>query len=162
MDALKETNTGQLFAGTKFHLASSYYDQKIDYLFVDEAGQLSLADLISIGNIAKNIILIGDQNQLGQPIKGTHPNNSGQSILDYLLEGKDTIPEDRGIFLNTTYRLNLKINEFISPNFYEERLICDKSTEKRIIGFNKNGKIKDSGIHFIQMNHENNVQISVF
>ena len=161
MDALKETNTGQLFAGTKFHLASSYYDQKIDYLFVDEAGQLSLADLISIGNIAKNIILIGDQNQLGQPIKGTHPNNSGQSILDYLLEGKDTIPEDRGIFLNTTYRLNSKINEFISTNFYEERLICDQSTDKRIIKFNKNAKIKDSGIHFVQMNHKNNVQTSI-
>ena len=85
-----------------------------------------------------NIILIGDQNQLGQPIRGTHPNESGQSILDYLLEGKDTISEDRGIFLNKTYRLNSKLNEFISSNFYEERLICDKSTDKRIINFNKN------------------------
>ena len=92
--------------------------QKIDFLFIDEAGQVSLADLISIGNIAKNIILIGDQNQLGQPIKGTHPNESGQSILDYLLEGRDTIPIDRGVFLNKTYRLNSKLNEFISSNFY--------------------------------------------
>ena len=57
--------------------------------------------LISIGNIAKNIVLIGDQLQLGQPIKGTHPGDSGQSILDYLLEGKDTIPENRGIFLKS-------------------------------------------------------------
>ena len=123
MDALKEKNVGNIFAGTKYHLANSYYDEKIDYLFIDEAGQLSLADLISIGNIAKNIVLIGDQNQLGQPIRGTHPNNSGQSILEYLLEGKDTIPEDKGIFLNKTYRLNSKINNFISSNFYEERLI---------------------------------------
>ena len=82
MDALKEKNVGNIFAGTKYHLANSYYDEKIDYLFIDEAGQLSLADLISIGNIAKNIVLIGDQNQLGQPIRGTHPNNSGQSILE--------------------------------------------------------------------------------
>ena len=98
--------------------------------------------LFHIINISKNIILIGDQNQLGQPIKGTHPNNSGQSILDYLLEGKDTIPEDRGIFLNKTYRLNSRLNKFISSNFYEERLICDERTDKRIIKFNKtNNKI---------------------
>ena len=117
MNALKIKDAGQIFAGTKYHLASSYYDNKIDYLFIDEAGQVSLADLISIGNIAKNIVLIGDQNQLGQPIKGTHPNESGQSILDYLLEGRDTIPENRGIFLNKTYRMHSKINEFISSNF---------------------------------------------
>ena len=161
MDALKEKDVGQIFAGTKYHLASTFYDQKIDYLFIDEAGQLSLADLISIGNIAKNIILIGDQNQLGQPIKGTHPNNSGQSILDYLLEGKDTIPEDRGIFLNKTYRLNSKLNEFISSNFYEERLICDERTDKRIIKFNKKSLIKNDGIHYVEMKHKNNVQTSI-
>ena len=161
MDALEETNVGQVFAGTKFHLASRYYDEKIDFLFIDEAGQVSLADLISIGNIAKNIVLIGDQNQLGQPIKGTHPNNSGQSILEYLLEGKDTIPEDRGIFLNKTYRLHSKINSFISSNFYEDRLICDERTDKRKIHFDKNLIIKDSGIHFVQMDHENNVQTSI-
>jgi superfamily I DNA and/or RNA helicase len=130
MNAIADKNTGNIFAGTKFHFASSFYDEKIDYLFIDEAGQVSIADLISIGNVAKNIVLIGDQNQLGQPIKGTHPNESGQSILDYLLEGKDTIPEDRGIFLNKTYRLNSKLNDFISSNFYEERLICDEKTDK--------------------------------
>ena len=161
MDALKEKDTGYIFAGTKFHLASSYYDQAIDYLFIDEAGQVSLADLISIGNIAKNIVLIGDQNQLGQPIKGTHPNDSGQSILDYLLEGRDTIPEDRGIFLNKTYRLHSTINNFISSNFYEERLICDEGTDKRIIHFTKKNKIKKSGIHYIEMDHKNNVQTSI-
>ena len=161
MTAIDDKNTGNIFAGTKFHFASSFYDEKIDYLFIDEAGQVSIADLISIGNVAKNIVLIGDQNQLGQPIKGTHPNESGQSILDYLLEGKDTIPEDRGIFLNKTYRLNSKLNDFISSNFYEERLICDEKTDKRLIKFNKKSKIKDSGIHYIEMNHKNNVQTSV-
>ena len=161
MDALKEDNVGQIFAGTKYHLASSFYDAKIDYLFIDEAGQVSLADLISIGNIAKNIVLIGDQNQLGQPIRGTHPNESGQSILDYLLEGKDTIPDDRGIFLNKTYRLNSKINDFISSNFYEERLVCDERTDKRIIKFDKKSLIKKDGIHYIQMDHKNNVQTSI-
>ena len=71
---LRRKNVGQIFAGTKFHLASTFYDQKIDYLFIDEAGQVSLADLISIGNIAKNIILIGDQNQL----RSTNKRNSSK------------------------------------------------------------------------------------
>ena len=161
MNALKIKDAGQIFAGTKYHLASSYYDNKIDYLFIDEAGQVSLADLISIGNIAKNIVLIGDQNQLGQPIKGTHPNDSGQSILDYLLEGRDTIPENRGIFLNKTYRMHSKINEFISSNFYEGRLNCDERTDKRIIKFNKKCIIQKPGVHYIEMNHKNNVQTSL-
>ena len=160
MSAINDENTGNIFAGTKFHFASSFYDEKIDYLFIDEAGQVSVADLISIGNVAKNIVLIGDQNQLGQPIKGSHPNESGQSILDYLLEGKDTIPEERGIFLNKTYRLNSKLNNFISSNFYEERLICDESTNKRLITFNKKSKIQDGGIHYIEMKHTNNIQTS--
>ena len=160
MNALKE-NEAQVFAGTKFHLASNYYDKKIDYLFIDEAGQLSLTDLIAIGNIAKNIILAGDQLQLGQPIKGSHPGESGKSILDYLLDGKDTIAEDKGIFLNKTFRLHPKINEFISTNFYEERLVCDESVNKRVVQFNKKLLIKNSGIHFIEMKHENNVQTSI-
>ena len=161
MDALSKKNIGQIFAGTKFHLANSYFEEKIDYLFIDEAGQMSVADLISIGNIAKNIILIGDQNQLGQPIKGTHPNDSGLSILDYLLAGKDTISEDRGIFLNKSFRLHPKINDFISSNFYEERLTCDEKTKNRSIQFNKKSIIQNSGIHYLEMNHKNNAQTSM-
>ena len=105
--------------------------------------------------------MAGDQLQLGQPIKGSHPGESGKSILDYLLDGKDTIAEDKGIFLNKTFRLHPKINEFISTNFYEERLVCDESVNKRVVQFNKKLLIKNSGIHFIEMKHENNVQTSI-
>ena len=46
----------QLYAGTKYHLSNAYYHQKIDYLFVDEAGQMNITDIIAIGVIAKNIV----------------------------------------------------------------------------------------------------------
>ena len=147
-----------LFAGTKYHLSSGYYQEKLDYIFIDEAGQLSLADLIIIGSTAKNIVLIGDQNQLGQPIKGTHPGISGISILDFLLEGQDTIPENKGVFLNKTFRLHPKINEFTSDNFYESRLIFDESTEKRKIDFNKKGMVIREGITYLPMDHKDNGQ----
>ena len=65
---------------------------------MDEASQISVADLVALGGIAKNIILVGDQMQLGQPVQGSHPGESGKSVLDYLLQGKDTIPDSHGYF----------------------------------------------------------------
>jgi len=160
IDGLNSDNT-LIYAGTKYHFSSGYYDSKLDYLFIDEAGQVSLADLVAIGGVAKNIVLIGDQMQLGQPLKGTHPGESGNSILDFLLEGKDTIPSHKGIFLNKTYRLNYKINEFVSNNFYEGKLVTDEITGKRKIFFQKNHIIKTDGIHHISMNHKDNIQKSI-
>ena len=124
-----------LFAGTKFHLSNAYYRSKIDYLFVDEAGQMTITDVIAIGVIAKNIILIGDQQQLGQPTRGNHPNDSGKSILDFLLENKDTIDETKGIFLNKTYRLHPTINNYISNSFYDGRLLTNHNSENRKIKY---------------------------
>ena len=69
--------------------------------------------------------------QLGQPTQGFHPGESGSSVLDYLLQGKDTISNERGIFLNKTYRLHPNINSFTSNNFYEGRLLINKENENR-------------------------------
>ena len=88
----------QLYAGTKYHLSNAYYHQKIDYLFVDEAGQMNITDIIAIGVIAKNIVLVGDQLQLGQPNRGSHPNDSGKSILDFLLEIKILLVREKEYF----------------------------------------------------------------
>jgi len=150
----------QLYAGTKYHLSNAYYHQKIDYLFVDEAGQMNITDIIAIGVIAKNIVLVGDQLQLGQPSRGSHPNDSGKSILDYLLENKDTISEGKGIFLNKTFRLHPNINSFTSSSFYDDRLFTNIKSENRTIQYPKNFMIKNDGIHFIAMNHIDNSQKS--
>ena len=77
-----------------------------DYLFIDEAGQVSIANLVGMSRIAKNIILMGDQMQLGQPSQGSHPEDSGLSILEYLLKDQATIPVDMGVFLPKTYRMH--------------------------------------------------------
>ena len=151
--------TTSLFAGTKYHLSNGYYDSKLDYLFIDEAGQVSVADLIVLGQIAKNIVLIGDQLQLGQPTRGAHPGLSGKSILEFLLEDLDTIPEDKGIFLNRTYRLHSKINELISESFYEGRLIADEQTESRKI-LSNNMNFRNNGIYYLDISHEENTQTS--
>ena len=91
-------SAAQLVAGTAWLFADARADQQFDVLFVDEAGQVALANLIAAGTAARNIVLLGDQMQLSQPVQGVHPGRSGDSALDYLLDGASTIAPDRGIF----------------------------------------------------------------
>ncbi len=159
IDGLKE-NKILLYAGTKYHLSSWYYRSKVDFLFIEEASQFSLADCISLGGIATNIVLVGDQQQLGQPTQGSHPNLSGNSVLEYLLQGRDTVPAERGIFLTRTHRMHPNINVFISENFYENKLLTNVSAQSRKINYPKNFFIHNDGIHTILMNHTDCSQTS--
>jgi hypothetical protein len=95
-----------LIGGAAFAFIQEAAEGALDYLFVDEAGQVSLANLVAMPPAGHNIVLLGDQMQLGQPIQGSHPGESGLSTLEYLLQGQATIPEDFGIFLSRTWRLH--------------------------------------------------------
>jgi len=148
-----------LFAGTAWLFSDEALNQKLDYLFIDEAGQVSLANTLAVSTSTKNIVLIGDQMQLSQPIKGTHPGIGGKSSLEYLLEGYDTIPPEKGIFLNETRRLNENICEFVSSSFYDSRLKPHPITKERYVQLNLD-EISDAGINYIPMSHENNSQKS--
>ena len=161
IDGLKDDGKVLLYAGTKYHLSNWYYQNKLDYLFIDEASQFAVADLISLGGIAKNIILVGDQQQLGSVISGNHPNKSGKSVLDYLLENKDTISSEKGILLNKTFRLHPNINTFTSENFYENRLLTEPNNINRKIEYSADCMIKSEGIHTILMNHTDRSQTSI-
>jgi len=129
------------------------FDQDLDYIFVDEAGQVSLANTIAIGLATKNLILIGDQMQLAQPIKGIHAGNAGKSGLEFLLKDRDTIPYNRGIFLKETRRLDKKICDFISETFYESRLKPHEITKKRKVNLNLKN-CESEGIYYIPIEHE--------
>ena len=113
-----------LIGGTAWAFSDPAVRETLDYLLVDEAGQVSVANLIGMAPTAQNLVLIGDQMQLGQPIQGFHPGESGGSILEYLLQGKATIPEEMGIFLGTTWRLHPALCSFISATVYDGRLQC--------------------------------------
>ena len=109
-----------LAAGTAWLFARE--NQQVDYLFIDEAGQVSLADALAMGTAARNVVLVGDPQQLDQVIQGTHPSGSGESVLRHLLGDDATVPPDRGLFLERTYRLHPDICSYISEEFYEGRL----------------------------------------
>jgi superfamily I DNA and/or RNA helicase len=132
--------------------------KKFDYLFIDEAGQVSVANLVGMSRIAENIILMGDQMQLGQPSQGSHPDESGQSILDYLLQDKSTIPPDMGIFLPKTYRMHPDLCKIISDQVYDNRLIAAEVTNKHIIDVPPEISPRKHGIYYIPVFHEGNTQ----
>ena len=132
--------------------------EKFDYLFIDEAGQVSIANLVGMSRVAKNIILMGDQMQLGQPIQGSHPDESGQSILEYLLEGEQTISPSMGIFLPETYRMHPDICRLISDQVYDSRLNSAEVTNRHIVNVPKEILPIRHGIHFVPVIHEGNTQ----
>jgi predicted RecB family nuclease len=150
-----------LFGATSFALCKPDVAGQWDYLFVDEAGQMSLANLVAIARCASNIVLMGDQMQLEQPIQATHPGESGQSALGYYLDGKATIPPDLGIFLDTSYRMHPSICRFISEAVYENRLQHHDQTHVHALEVAQGFSVgQSSGICFVPVLHEGNSQHS--
>ena len=148
-----------LYAGTAWFFSDPRADLMMDYLFVDEAGQVSLANTLAISTSSLNIILIGDQMQLSQPIQGVHSGNSGKSALDFLLENVDTIPVSRGIFLSETRRLNKDICDYISSSFYDFRLKPHPVTNERSVTLELKN-IKNKGIFYMPTYHTDCTQKS--
>lgn len=127
-------SSASLVGGTVWFFADRPDDAApLDYLFVDEAGQVALANLVAAGTNARNIVLLGDQMQLGQPIQGVHPGRSGDSALDYLLDGVATIAPDRGIFLATSWRMHPDVCRFISDAVYDGRLQPEAHNARRTL-----------------------------
>jgi uncharacterized protein len=140
-------------AGTAWLFADPAHDQELDYLFIDEAGQVSLADALAMATCARNVILVGDPQQLAQVLQGSHPPGSGASVLTHLLGDEDTIPPDRGVFLERTFRLHPDICTYISEEFYEGRLAPDPVTATR-------STPPGTGLRYIEVAHEGNRQDS--
>jgi predicted RecB family nuclease len=154
--------TGPLvIGGTAWAFSRPELQGALDYLFVDEAGQVALANLVGMGQAARNIVLIGDQMQLAQPVQGSHPGESGTSCLVYALHGQATVPPDRGVFLGCTRRMHPEVNRFISEAVYEGRLTTDPSTDERVVVPGGGGPLeRGAGIVVLEVPHEGNTQDS--
>ena len=162
-DAVSKLGVTRLVGGTAFFFARTEAERRFDTLFVDEAGQVSLANIVAMSRCASNLVLLGDQRQLAQPIQGSHPGESGESALDYYLQQHATIPQDMGLFLGITRRLHPDICRFISESFYEDRLHSHACTEKRVVRAPTAGDCRirvSSGICHVPVVHEGNEQSS--
>jgi len=135
-----------LKAGTAWLLSRPDQDSSLDYLFIDEAGQVSLADALAMGTSARNLVLVGDPLQLDQVLQGTHPGGSDASVLKHLLGEHATVPPDRGLFLERTFRLHPDICTYISEEFYEGRLEPAEEARGRTTPFG-------TGLRYLEVEH---------
>jgi predicted RecB family nuclease len=145
-----------LVAGTAFLLASAGFEQKFDYLFVDEAGQVSVHNLMAMATCATNLVLLGDQMQLGQPIQGVHAGESGLSALDYLLRGEATIAPNAGVFLADTWRMHPDVCQFISDAVYDSRLVAvpENANQHLVLAADSHGALRPTGVVFHEVDHD--------
>jgi uncharacterized protein len=151
-------STHDVIAGTPFMWAATGLLNELDYLFVDEAGQLSLIDTLSIARVAKNLILLGDPQQLKQPQQGIHPDGTEVSALEHILKQNQTITDVQGIFLGITRRMHPAICAFDSDMFYEGKLFALPGLEKQAISGNT--RFVGSGLRHVAVDHTGNTSAS--
>ena len=155
------SGTAQVLGGTSWLWSREEFFERADVLFVDEAGQMSLANVLAIAQCAESIVLLGDPRQLDQPLQGTHPEGTDVSALEHLIradasgdEPRKTISDDRGLFLEETWRLHPAICKFTTELFYEDRLTARSGLDRQeILG---TGPIAGAGLWFLPVAHEGN------
>jgi uncharacterized protein len=148
-DFVEKAKSAELLAGTAWLFSRHELDRSLDYLVIDEAGQVALADALAMGTAARNLILLGDPLQLAQVSQGLHPPGSGASVLEHLLGEAPTIPEDRGIFLEKSYRIHPDVCAFISEIVYAGRLHSAELAARRTTSWG-------TGIRFVPVEHGGN------
>ena len=146
--------SARVAAGTAWLWAVPDAENSVDVLFVDEAAQMSLANVLAVSHAAPSLVLLGDPRQLDQPTQGTHPEGTGVSALDYILDGQQTISADRGLFLAETWRLHPDICAFTAEVFYESRLHPIKGLELQEI--RSRSRLSGSGLRFVPVEHQGN------
>lgn len=148
------SRSATLAAGTAWLWAREDMADSIDVLVVDEAGQMSLADVVAISQAARSVILLGDPQQLNQPQRGVHPPGVDVSALAHLLNGRATIDPSQGLFLKETWRLHPAICAFTSEMFYESRLAARPENEKQRL--NTKGVLDGCGLRLVPVEHSGN------
>ncbi len=153
LDALTK-GTAKVAAGSAWLWAREEMANSVDVLFVDEAGQMSLANVLAASPSATSIVLLGDPQQLDQPQKGIHPPGADVSALGHLLNGRATIADDQGIFLTETRRLHPDVCAFTSEIFYEGRLVARPENAHQCL--NIGNSLGGTGLRFASVLHSGN------
>lgn len=149
----------QVAGGTSFLWAREDAHDTLDVLVVDEAAQMSLANVVAVSQAASTLILLGDPQQLDQPSQGSHPDGTDASSLQHILGDEHTISEDRGLFLEQTWRLHPKICTFNSELFYDGKLHAKADCVKQKII--SDGPISGSGLRYLTVPHTGNKSFSI-
>ena len=139
-----------LTAGTAWHYCRDD-TAALDYLFIDEAGQIALADALGLATAAENVVLLGDPQQLPQVAQGRHPAGSSLSVLEHLLGDAQTIDPAHGIFLAETYRLHPDVCSFTSELMYDGRLESAPGRERQCV--DADSELSGTGLRWLPVEH---------
>ena len=145
--------------GTAWLFSREGLRRHFDYIFVDEAGQVGLANMLAMSTCAENVVLVGDPRQLPQVQQGVHPAPADLSCLDWMQGGDAAIRPDRGIFLPITRRMHPKVCQFISKQVYEGRLESHGDTARQHIDGVEAWPA--TGAHLVSVPHEGNTQTAL-
>ena len=150
--------SAQVAGGTAWLWSRPAMAGSVDVLFVDEAGQMSLADTLAVAQAGRSLVLVGDPRQLEQPQQGSHPEGTEVSALEHLFGDSDTVPDGRGLFLGETWRMAPAINDFTSELFYEGRLRARAGLERQaLLGATP---FAGAGLWYVAVEHEGNQNTS--
>jgi uncharacterized protein len=145
-------------AGTAWMWAREEFAGSVDTLFVDEAGQMSLANVLAVAGAARNLVLLGDPQQLAQPSQATHPPGAGASALEHILGGHATMPADAGLLIDRTWRMHPHLCSYTSEVFYEGKLTGVAGLERQeILG---DRPPSGAGLRVIEVAHTGNTNAS--
>ena len=144
-------------AGTSWLFSRGEMAGQFDYLFVDEAGQVSLADAVAMSPCARNLVLLGDPQQLPHVTKGIHPPGAGASVLEHLLGDAATVAPDRGLFLDRSWRMHPDVCAFVSALAYEGRLQSAPQCSRQRVD---SAHLSGTGLRHVPVKHLGNAQQS--
>jgi uncharacterized protein len=127
------TPGGRVIGGTAWDFANPERIPRgsLDLLVIDEAGQFSLASTIAASVSARNLLLLGDPQQLPQVSQGTHPEPVDGSALGFVSAGHEVLPPELGYFLPESRRMDAALATVVSTLSYEGRLRSHPETEQR-------------------------------
>ena len=132
------------------------FEQSVDVLIVDEAGQMSLGNVLAAAPGGRSLVLLGDPQQLEQPLQSSHPEGSEASALYHLLAGEETMPADKGLFLEQTYRLHPDIARFTSEIYYEGRVTAPPELARQALLPASEMRLSGSGLRYVAVGHVGN------
>ena len=176
----------ELVSGTAFFWPTVDPPGQFDVMIIDEAGQVSIADALNASIAARNVVLLGDPQQLPQVVQGWHPVGTGRSILDHLLDSgatqsplaepaaldthavtrhagtaspdADTVAPDRGIFMDVSFRMQPDLARFVSETSYDGRLHADPRTAGNRVD---SSGLRGGGLAYLPVSHEGNGRYSM-
>jgi uncharacterized protein len=127
-------------------------------LFVDEAGQMSLADVLAVAGAARNLVLLGDPQQLAHPSQAAHPPGAGGSALEHILGERATMPPEAGLLIDKTWRMHPDLCRFTSETFYDGKLTAMPDlVYQEILG---DPPLSGAGLRVVEVLHEGNSNAS--